>query len=126
MGYGLFDKTLAITAKLFNEDIGWGDTSSMIYAQNMFQGATRFNQDISYWDTTKIENFFAMFQGARAFNQDLSSWSFDAAEYVQGMFWDSGIDVPQCFDLSGKGLDGACGIFQGAAGGDAQFCAVGL
>jgi len=145
--YGIFDKTLSIHAKSFNDDIGsWDissvflasylfngaeafdqyigdwDTSSIIYAQNMFRNAISFNQDIQYWDTTSVMNFHGIFEGASGFNQDLTLWNLDSAEYVEKMFWDSGLKIHQCFDLKGKGLKGSCEIFKGSAGGDDLFC----
>jgi len=145
--YGIFDKTLSIHAKSFNADIGsWDtsgiyitsylfngaeafdqyigdwDTSSLLYAQQMFQDAISFNQDIQYWDTTSVMNFYGMFKGASGFNQDLTLWNLDSAEYVEMMFWDSGLKINQCFDLKGKGLTGSCEIFKGSAGGDDLFC----
>mmetsp|Transcript_24288 Transcript_24288/g.48317 ORF Transcript_24288/g.48317 Transcript_24288/m.48317 type:complete len:581 (+) Transcript_24288:325-2067(+) len=148
--YGLFDKTLYIDSKNFNMDIGsWDisgvyfasylfngagafdqyigdwDISSLMYMQSMFQNAVSFNQNIRSWDMSKAVNLYAMFKGASIFNQDLTMWSFNSAMYVEKMFWDSGMNIQSCFDLSGD-LYGACDIFKGSAGGDFLFCSIDL
>lgn len=44
----------------FNEDIGQWNTSSAIYMNYMFAGATMFNQDISNWSTQNVINMTGM------------------------------------------------------------------
>jgi len=112
-------------AELFDQDIGAWDMSLAQLVPGMFFGALSFNQDISGWDVGTVFNFAQMFKNAAAFNQDLSRWDFGSAQYVEQMFWSSGLNIDQCFDLSGVGDPTACDIFLGSAGGDWFFCEIG-
>eukprot|EP00588_Corethron_pennatum_P001893 CAMPEP_0194297898 /NCGR_PEP_ID=MMETSP0169-20130528/59868_1 /TAXON_ID=218684 /ORGANISM="Corethron pennatum, Strain L29A3" /LENGTH=208 /DNA_ID=CAMNT_0039047825 /DNA_START=127 /DNA_END=753 /DNA_ORIENTATION=+ len=122
--FGMFQG--ALIAESFDQDIGAWDMSNAIYTSGMFQGAHVFNQDISLWEVGEVKNFYNMFINAQGFNQDLSLWDFGSAKYVEQMFWYSGLNINQCFDLSGTGDPNACEIFKGSAGGDDLFCDVGM
>ena len=51
-------------AKLFNQDIGGWDVSSVIDARSMFQYAKLFDRDIGGWDVSSVTKMNEMFFGA--------------------------------------------------------------
>jgi hypothetical protein len=52
-------------------------TSSLIYLNNMFAGATSFNQSINFYDISNVIDMSSMFDGATSFNQELN---FDTSQ----------------------------------------------
>merc|ERR1711862_928741 len=85
-----------------NQDIPW-DTSSLLYADHMFHGATSFNQDISSWDVTNVVDMNQMFLEATSFNQDLSLWDVSNVNTMDGMFDEaSSLDQALCWDVAAK------------------------
>jgi surface protein len=49
--------------------------STLVSAENMFNGCTSFNSaNLESWDTENITNMTGMFNGASSFNRDLSGW----------------------------------------------------
>ncbi len=49
-------------------------TSSQVFIEGMFQGATSFNQPLDNWDVSNTRSFSFIFRNASSFNQDLSGW----------------------------------------------------
>ncbi|NAS14464.1 BspA family leucine-rich repeat surface protein, partial [Poritiphilus flavus] len=62
------------------------NTASIIYMQNLFNGASSFNGDISSWNTGSVFTMLGMFQGATAFNVDIGSWNTSSVIQMGNMF----------------------------------------
>jgi surface protein len=57
----------------------------------VFGRATLFNQNIGYWDTSKVTDMEQMFFAATTFNQNISTWNMALVAKVNGMFQNSGM-----------------------------------
>ncbi|MDA9330639.1 BspA family leucine-rich repeat surface protein [Flavobacteriaceae bacterium] len=78
-----------INSSAFNQDIGNWNTSSVTSMRSLFSLATSFNQDISNWDTSSVNDMsrmFLQFQQATAFNQDIGNWDTSSVTNMYGMF----------------------------------------
>jgi len=78
---------------VFNQDISSWDTSSLMTAQGMFNGATSFNNGgapfasvTGGWDMQNLEFAGYMFANATSFNQDISSWNTSVVIDMSAMF----------------------------------------
>ena len=69
------------------------DVSSLIAAENMFEGATSFNQPLNAWNTPRLRHIEYMFNRAAAFNQPLDHWTVSVIipEHYKDTFKDSGL-----------------------------------
>ena len=76
---GIFDG-----ATLFNQDIGNWDTSSFFSISTMLK-STSFNQDIGNWDTSTFTSLFGSFQNT-PFNQDIGNWNVSNVTTMRKMF----------------------------------------
>ena len=56
--------------RVFNQNIGSWNTSSVANMNAMFYNAT-FNQDIGSWNTSSVTDMGSMFWEARALNQNI-------------------------------------------------------
>jgi surface protein len=90
---GIFDG-----ATLFNQDISNWDTSTFFGFSTTFKN-TSFNQDIGNWNTSSITSTFASFQNT-PFNQDIGNWDVSNVTNMVRMFQDNTV-----FDQDISGWD---------------------
>jgi len=62
------------------------NTSSVIRANYMFNGAATFNVDISGWNVSNVEFMEGMFMNATSFNSVLSQWNTSNVTNMSNMF----------------------------------------
>lgn len=85
-------RQMFLNATVFNQSISTWNTSNLIFANGMFQGATAYNQPMdydsvnNYWDMSTVQNCSSMFAGATSFNQPLNNWQMTAVTTVEDMF----------------------------------------
>ena len=83
--------TMFFAAFSFNQDISKWNTSAVQYMQHMFCSASAFDQPIGSWDTSAVTNMSHTFYMARAFNSDIGSWNTAAVKRMDGMFYEATI-----------------------------------
>ena len=86
------NKCLCKQHNLFNQDIGYWNTSNVTDMTEMFYNATEFNQDISYWNVSNVIDMTEMFNDATAFNQHkIGLWIINDNCDIDEMFHGSGV-----------------------------------
>jgi surface protein len=74
-------------ADLFNGDLSFWDTSSVVNMGKVFQSALLFEGNgLSDWNTSSVTNAFAMFEEAFSFVGNISSWDVSKVTDMSGMF----------------------------------------
>jgi len=73
-------------ASSFNQTINMWNTRNVINMNSMFWGASSFNQSIRDWDTKNVLDMTFMFGYANSFNQPLDKWNTSNVESMIGMF----------------------------------------
>ncbi|CAE7488453.1 unnamed protein product [Symbiodinium natans] len=70
----------------FNQPIGLWNASSVRDTSFMFFGASAFDQPVGLWDMSSVADMRSMFRGATAFNHEVGSWNTAAVRDMSHMF----------------------------------------